>query len=205
MRDSGKVHSIPMLLLFIRADAASKAVPFRLSTFMFDPIMRFCAYLRLNELLMNVGCPKWARAIPLLLLRRLGIRLGLSVPLNVFGPGLAIVHYGLLVVSPHAKVGRNCRIHAGVNIGGAAGLVGHGARIPAAPKIGANCYLGPGAKIYGAIELADGCVVGANAVVNRSFLEPNSVLVGVPAKVVSNKGSAGLVVANPITDAWRER
>src|SRR5690606_14908486 len=115
-----------------------------------------------------------------------------------------IVHYGLLVVSPYAKIGRNCRIHAGVNIGGAAGLVDHGSHRSTAPKIGANCYLGPGAKIFGAIELADGCVVGDNAVVNRSFTEPNSVLVGVPAKVVSNKGSVGMIAENPLTDALVE-
>lgn len=38
--------------------------------------------------------------------------------------------------------------------------------------------------IYGDITIADGCYIGANAVVNKSVTEPNSVIVGAPAKVV---------------------
>jgi serine O-acetyltransferase len=53
-----------------------------------------------------------------------------------------------------------------------------------APKIGNNVYIGPGAVIYGNIEIADGCYIGANAVVNKSFLEPNSVIAGVPGRVL---------------------
>jgi serine O-acetyltransferase len=40
------------------------------------------------------------------------------------------------------------------------------------------------AVIYGDIEIADNCYIGANAVVNKSFIEFNSVIAGVPAKVV---------------------
>lgn len=40
--------------------------------------------------------------------------------------------------------------------------------------------------IFGGIEIADGCYIGANAVVNRSVLEPNSVILGVPGKVVKH-------------------
>ena len=39
-------------------------------------------------------------------------------------------------------------------------------------------------KVFGDIEIADGCYIGANAVVNKSILEPNSVIVGIPAKVL---------------------
>ena len=53
-----------------------------------------------------------------------------------------------------------------------------------APQIGRDVYIGPGAVIFGDITIADGCYIGANAVVNKSFLEPNSVIVGVPAKVI---------------------
>lgn len=41
-----------------------------------------------------------------------------------------------------------------------------------APKIGDNVYIGPGAVLFGDIEIADNCWIGANAVVNKSFLEP---------------------------------
>ena len=53
-----------------------------------------------------------------------------------------------------------------------------------APIIGDNVCIGPGAVIFGEITIADGCYIGANAVVNKSFTEPNSVIVGIPAKVI---------------------
>jgi serine O-acetyltransferase len=71
--------------------------------------------------------------------KRLSIKLGFSIPMNVFGPGLAIIHYGTIVVNPRAKVGANCRIHVCTNIGESGGVAG-------APKIGDNVYIGPGAK-----------------------------------------------------------
>ena len=53
-----------------------------------------------------------------------------------------------------------------------------------APYIGKDVYIGPGAVIYGDITIADGCYIGANSVVNRSILDPDSVVVGAPAKVI---------------------
>ena len=47
-----------------------------------------------------------------------------------------------------------------------------------------SIYIGPGAVLFGEITIADGCYIGANAVVNKSFTEPNSVIVGIPAKVI---------------------
>ena len=37
--------------------------------------------------------------------RNMSMRLGFSIPENVFGPGLAIIHYGTIVVNSNAKVG----------------------------------------------------------------------------------------------------
>lgn len=99
------------------------------------------------------------------------VRLGVSIPPNVFGPGLALAHWGNVMVNSKARIGANCRIHPGTCIGANAGK---------APVLGDNCYVGPGAKIYGGIELGDNVRVGANAVVNRSF-PSNSLVVGVPA------------------------
>ena len=53
-----------------------------------------------------------------------------------------------------------------------------------APQIGDNVYIGPGAVIFGDITIADGCYIGANAVVNKDIVEPYSVVVGIPAKVI---------------------
>jgi len=111
--------------------------------------------------------------------RKISIKLGFSIPINVFGPGLAIVHYGTIVINRNASVGANCRMHACVNIGASGGE-------REAPQLGDNIYIAPGAKIYGNINIANNTAIGANAVVNKTFKEENSVIAGVPAKLIGN-------------------
>lgn len=111
--------------------------------------------------------------------RKISLKLGFSIPINVFGPGLSIVHYGTIVVNSAAKIGANCRIHACVNIGASGGR-------KEAPQIGDNVYIGPGAKIYGNISIANNTAIGANAVVNKTFTEEHIAIAGVPAKNIGN-------------------
>ena len=103
------------------------------------------------------------------------------------------MHYGLLIVNTDARIGKNCRIHSGLNIGGAAGFKKTGDSRRYAPTIGDNTYIGRGAKIFGPINIGYDCVIGANAVVNKSFEDNNITIGGVPAKVISKKGSKGMV------------
>jgi len=111
--------------------------------------------------------------------KKISIRLGFSIPINVFGPGLSIVHYGTIVINSATKVGSNCRLHACVNIGASGGERG-------APQIGDNVYIAPGAKIFGKLKIASNIAIGTNAVVNKSFEEENIVLGGIPAKIIGN-------------------
>lgn len=166
-------RSLARLIAHIRADFRARMVRPSLTALITNPIIRFTVLLRLNEYLYNKEINICLRAIPLLWYRRLSVRLGFTVPLNVSRPGLAIVHYGLLVISDKATLGRNCRIHMGVHIGGTIG--GH-------PAIGSNCYIGPGAKIFGPVCIGNSCKIGANAVVNKSF-PSNVTIVGVPARI----------------------
>lgn len=124
---------------------------------------------------------------------RLSVKLGFSIPYNAFGPGLAIVHYGTIVVSGQCKIGNNCRMHAGVNIGANGGET-------QAATIGNNVYLGPGSKIIGNITIGDNVVIGANAVVTRNV--PAGVTVGgVPAKIISeNDSTKHLIRATELVD-----
>lgn len=118
-------------------------------------------------------------------LRQHGRHLGLEIPTNVFGPGLAIVHPCGIVVSRHAKIGKNCRIHAGVNIGEHRG---------GAPVVGDNVYLGPGAKIVGAVSIGSYSVIGANAVVVKN-VAPGVTVGGVPARILSEQDSTYIIGA----------
>ncbi len=59
----------------------------------------------------------------------------------------------------------------------------------AVPHIGRNADIGAGAIIIGDVELADGCIIGAGAVVTHSFKEPDSVIAGVPARIINGEPS----------------
>lgn len=117
---------------------------------------------------------------------KLSLKLGFTIYPNSFGPGLSIAHYGTIIVNPNAKIGANCRLHCGVNIGASAGN-------PEAPKIGDNVYIGPGAILFGNIEIGDNITIGANATVNKDCLKPNVVLAGTPAKIVKDNMDNWLV------------
>lgn len=114
---------------------------------------------------------------------RLGRKCNFSIPENAFGKGLSIAHIGTIGVNSGAHIGENCRIHVGVIIGASIGSPDE------VPQIGNNVYIGPGAKLFGKITIADGVAIGANAVVNKDCLEENVSLGGVPAKIISHKGS----------------
>jgi len=111
--------------------------------------------------------------------KKISVKLGFSIPPNVFGPGLAIVHYGTIVINGNAKVGANCRMHACVNIGASGGQ-------KEAPQLGDNVYIAPGAKIYGNITIPNNTAIGANAVVNKTFDKEHTAIAGVPAKVIGD-------------------
>lgn len=105
-----------------------------------------------------------------------GLKLGFSMYPTTFGPGLKIGHYGNVVVNGRTRIGKNCEIQMGVNIGIHKGGV---------PIIGRNVYIGPGAKIFGDINIGDNVSIGANAVVNKSVPD-GCVVIGVPARIISN-------------------
>lgn len=164
---------------------AESPLPRWLVSYFFDDIWRFERLLRKTEYYQNCKHSKIGRAQYLYLrlkLHKAQIKMGFFINPNCFGAGLAIVHPGTIVVSSNARIGENCRIYPCAVIGVKPGQL-------EAPKIGNNVYIGPGAKIYGDITIANDIVIGANAVVNKSFLEPNITIAGVPARKVSNKGS----------------
>lgn len=151
-----------------------------------DYIWKFEILLRKTEYYHNVSKKCKFLKIPYLFKKfrfaRYSLKLGFSIPLNVFEEGLSIAHYGNIVVNAAAKVGKNCRIHEGVNIGSTNGS-------DKAPIIGNNVFIGTGAKIIGDISIADDTAIGANAVVVKTISESGSTYGGIPAKKISNNSS----------------
>lgn len=113
---------------------------------------------------------------------KLSVRLGFTIPINVFEEGLSIPHYGTIVVHGNTKAGKNCRLQEGVTIGATNGS-------HEAARIGDNCYFGSGAKIIGAVTIADDVAVGANAVVTKDIAEPGTTWAGIPARKISDTDS----------------
>lgn len=91
------------------------------------------------------------------------------------------MHLGPILVNEKVRVGKDCAIHINTS------LVAQGVSSDT-PILGNNIVIGVGATVLGGITLADGIAVGANALVNKSFLESDIAIAGVPAKKISNNG-----------------
>jgi serine O-acetyltransferase len=145
--------------------------------------MRTCRYLAQSRLTKYTLFP-FAR----LLLRHYSHQLGISIPYRTrIGRGFYIGHFGGVVVSDDAQIGNNCNLSQGVTIG----RTNRGKR-KGAPIIGDSVYIGPGAVVIGAVKIGDHVAIGANAVVTDD-LQDHAVAVGIPARVISDKGSSDYI------------
>ena len=102
------------------------------------------------------------------------------------GPGLAFAHGGHVVIGP-VRVGRNCDIYQGVTFGASMSLDDRNYK-PGAPTLGDRVWVGPGAVVAGDVTVGNDAAVGAISLVVRD-VPPRGVVVGVPARLVSRRGS----------------
>ncbi len=109
-------------------------------------------------------------------------------PSTSIGKGFYIGHFSGIVVSPLAIIGNNVNISHCVTIG-----MSSRGKNKGYPIIGDCVYIGPGAKIIGNIKIGNNVSIGANTVVTKDVPE-NSVVVGIPARVISNNGSEGYII-----------
>lgn len=122
-------------------------------------------------------------------LSRLKYKYGIDIPYNTcIGTGLYIGHFGGIVVSHHAHIGKNCNMNHGVTIG-----TTFGGKNPGTPEIGDNVYIGPGAYVIGGIQIGNSVAIGAKTVVVKSVSD-NGVVVGKAGEVFSYNGSGEYIV-----------
>lgn len=92
------------------------------------------------------------------------------------GPYFYMPHASGTVIGA-MSIGHHAVIYHQVTIGAKEIMFSYEGR----PVVGDNVFIASGAKVIGAITIGDGCVIAANAVVNKST-PPGTLLTGVPAK-----------------------
>jgi serine O-acetyltransferase len=113
---------------------------------------------------------------------------GIHIDANAhIGPGLKFPHGGHIVIGP-VRAGRNCDIFQGVTLGEANSTFGDRPDRQEVPTLGDRVWVGPGAVIAGGVTVGDDAAVGANSLVVRD-VPARSVMLGVPARLVSRQGS----------------
>jgi serine O-acetyltransferase len=154
---------------------------------------RTCSYLKSNNF-QKYSIYPFARFF----LEHLIYKLGISIqPGTKIGSGFYIGHFGGIVVTGGCIIGKNCNISQGVTLG-----MANRGKNKGFPILGDNIYIGPGAKIVGAVKIGNSVAIGANCVVTKD-VPANAVVVGIPGKVISYKGSQGYVNRTDYEDQIR--
>ena len=125
-------------------------------------------------------CMVWQKTIEILT--------GISIPASVsIGHSFYIGHFGGIILNSKSVIGNNCNISQGVTIG----VSGIGEK-RGVPIIEDNVYIGANAVLAGKINIGTNVLIGACSLVNTD-VEANSVMLGVPAVQISDKGSKGYI------------
>lgn len=172
---------------YLNADAKANARTSSKPRLFGDEIWKYIVLLRKTEYYTNrkAMLPKSVSPMRIFCkfrLHRMGMKLGYSIPINVIGKGLSLVHQGTIVIAGGARIGENCRIHEGVTVGATNGS-------DKAAVIGNNVFIASGAKIIGDVSIADDVAIAANAVVVKSITEKGTTWGGVPAVKISSNDS----------------
>lgn len=116
-----------------------------------------------------------------LYMKHLTYLLGIQTSWNfALPPNFVIAHFGGINFFPES-CGKNIYLRQGVTVGAAGTHYTNNGRRN--PRIGNNVTFGANAIVIGDIKIGDGTVIAAGAVVTKST-PPNSVVAGVPAKVI---------------------
>jgi len=145
--------------------------------------MRTCAFLKSHPFFQFLLFPfAW------LILTHYEYKFGISISYRTeIGSGLYIGHFGGIIINQKAVIGKNCNLSHQITLG----VANRGVR-KGYPMIGDNVYIGPGAKVIGNVHVGNNVAIGANCVVTRDTPD-NSVVVGIPGRIISSEGSVGYV------------
>lgn len=164
-------NSISRIKLYIKSSGYNYSCKMR--------FVKFCEEGKLSKVLFPIAYLRYRHAM---------IKFGISIPYKTeIGYGLYIGHFGGIVINSECKIGNNVNISQGVTIG-QAGKSGN----KQCPVIKDCVYIGPKATIVGGITIHEYSCIGANSFVNKN-VDSYTTVGGVPAKVISNKGSVDYI------------
>ena len=106
-------------------------------------------------------------------------------PAVKIGKNIFIDHGMGIVIGETAIIGDNVSIYQGVTLGGT-----KWEKKKRHPTINDNVIIGAGAKVLGPISVGKNSKIGANSVVTKN-VPSNTVVIGIPARVVDNPSGDG--------------
>lgn len=116
--------------------------------------------------------------------------LGYGVTLGDYvgiGDGYYLGAFGGIAIGSDTIIGERFTVHSDNHLFDNPELPIRAQGVVAKPvKIGRNCWFGSNVTVLGGVDIGDGCIVGAGAVVTKSFPE-NSIIVGNPAKLINKR------------------
>ena len=136
------------------------------------------AVYRFGQSVMSLPAPRRALLRPVYRAMLLIVQILTNIEIGTraeIGPGLRIHHVGPIVIGD-VTIGRECTLRVGNVLGNRSS--------DEWPSIGDRVELGAGAQILGGITVGDDVKIGAMSLVIHD-VPPNTVVVGVPARPVS--------------------
>lgn len=197
MKQSTPINQIYNCFKFIQSDLYRYTGQINLKSFLKQYYHRgegfkFTVWLRIchfsyNQKILRLLVFPFARV----LYKHYKYKYGYDIPYECdIGPGLLIYHFGGIVFVPQ-KCGKNVTISHTTTVGM---KIYNG--LKKYPVLKDNVYLAPGAKIIGNVIVESNTAIGTNSVLLENT-EENSIIIGIPGKAVSHKGSY-TYVNNPI-------
>lgn len=157
-------------------------------TYIRRPEYRYIVWMRLAQYAIGRPIMVILKLYSSLRLQMIRNRTGIQIsPSTQIGKGFYIGHFGSIVINPAVSIGECCNIIQTCTLG-----LAYRGKNEGVPHIGDRVHIGPGARLIGNVKVGNDVAIGANAVVTKDAPD-NSVVAGVPAKILSMEGSEGYI------------
>lgn len=148
---------------------------------MFIPGFRYTYFLRKASKYKTASIPGFYYRV---IVRHFQFKYGYQItPGTIIGEGFYIGHFGHVIISKFAVIGKNCNIAAGVTIGEASR-----GKLKGYPTIGNYVWMGTNAVIVGNINIGNNVLIAPGAYVNFDVPD-NSIVMGNPGAIIPNENA----------------